>query len=155
MVMMMMPISAVMVFICQQSETARPRACHSLCTAFTLLYMYNCKLPHCPHTTQCDTLQIYTSHYLLTKHTALYIVLFWSHCVAFPLCSMLLISLGSTSLSTLNCALVAHSSLCSAFAAAVQSFNTSNCTVFTLSYCNVFHFYCFAVKHIRVFRFFF
>ena len=39
-----------------------------------------------------------------------------------------------------------------------QSFNTSNCTVLIHTLwlqCNVFNFYCFAVKHIRVFRFFF
>ena len=47
--MMMMLISVVMVFICRQSEPARPRACHSLRTAFALcpLIIIHCTLHKC------------------------------------------------------------------------------------------------------------
>ena len=47
--MMMMLISVVMVFISRQSEPARPRACHSLRTAFALcpLIIIHCTLHKC------------------------------------------------------------------------------------------------------------
>ena len=47
--MMMMLISVEMVFICRQSEPARPRACHSLRTAFALcpLIILHCTLHKC------------------------------------------------------------------------------------------------------------
>ena len=57
-IVMMMPISAVMVFICQQSETPRPRACHSLCTAFSL---------HTTHRMMALHTEVNTAH--CTEHT--------------------------------------------------------------------------------------
>ena len=74
----MMAISAVMVtmifsgdgvYMPQQSETARPRACHSLCTAFTLLYTHR----HTAHTA-CQPLHTATLHTAHCNYTLLHTV---------------------------------------------------------------------------------
>ena len=76
-VMVTMIFSGDGVYMPQQSETARPRACHSLCTAFTLLYTHRhtahtaCQPLHTAtlHTAHCNyTLQLHTV-YMRTLHT--------------------------------------------------------------------------------------
>ena len=64
---MMMPIWGVMVFICRQSETARPRACHSLYNASTLLHTAR-SATHC-------TMTLHTTQLIITLHGD------WLHCI--------------------------------------------------------------------------
>ena len=80
-IVMMMPISAVMVFICQQSETPRPRACHSLCTAFSLHTSHRMMALHTEvNTAHCtEHTEIYFTGMHFTVHTACH-SLFTFHC---------------------------------------------------------------------------
>ena len=151
----MMPISAVMVFIChlvmvtmifsgdgvympQQSETARPRACHSLCTAFTQLHIHYCihtaTLPHC-HTGH--------GHYILLQ--------FATHCRTLQNTPQKLFALQCTQLVTLllislgcphcpHCTLSSYHSLTLHLQQCIDfTCQTTLCTECTFSamYCNV------------------